>query len=212
MPDELGVSTCAPSIAIFLDLQSSGIPIRGEAGVGYRLERGFELPPLTFTSDELEGLVLGARIVSAWGDPELATAVSSAITRIEAVLPEALRQVVLDTPMYVADWPGRQERAGEMAKLRRAIGEHRVLEIRYVRGDGEESLRTIRPLGLYFWGKSWTLAAWCELRDDYRSFRPDRMRHVELLQREFDPDGQIGLAEFLSRVEQSNPFWSESDE
>jgi predicted DNA-binding transcriptional regulator YafY len=211
LADELRVSTRTVYRDI-ADLQGSGIPIRGEAGVGYRLERGFELPPLTFTHEELEGLVLGARIVSAWGDPELAAAVGSAITRIEAVLPEALRQVVLDTPLFVPDFPGRRNMAGEMATLRRAIGEHRVLDLTYVRADGDRSERTVRPLGLYFWGKKWTLAAWCELRSDYRSFRPDRMERVELLQRSFDPDGEIALSEFLRRVEQENPFWEEASE
>jgi predicted DNA-binding transcriptional regulator YafY len=211
LADELRVSTRTVYRDI-ADLQGSGIPIRGEAGVGYRLERGFELPPLTFTHEELEGLVLGARIVSAWGDPELAAAVGSAIRRIEAVLPEGLRQVVLDTPLFVPDYPGRRYMAGEMATLRRAIGEHRVLDLTYVRADGERSERTVRPLGLYFWGKKWTLAAWCELRNDYRSFRPDRMERVELLQRGFDPEGEISLSEFLQRVERENPFGEDPPE
>jgi predicted DNA-binding transcriptional regulator YafY len=96
--DELGVSkrTIYRDVA---DLQGSGVPIRGEAGVGYRLERGYELAPLIFTSDELAGLVLGARIVAAWGDPDLASAVATAMTKVEAVLPEGLRRVVLDTPL-----------------------------------------------------------------------------------------------------------------
>jgi len=87
------------------DLERSGIPIRGEAGVGYRLERGYELPPLTFNSEELEGLVLGARLVSAWADPELAAAVSSAMTKVEAVVPEALRRVLLDTALFAPGGP-----------------------------------------------------------------------------------------------------------
>ena len=99
---ELGVSkrTVYRDVA---DLQGSGVPIKGEAGVGYRLERGYELAPLIFTSDELSGLVLGARIVSAWGDAELASAVASALTKIEAVLPEALRRVVLETPLFAPE-------------------------------------------------------------------------------------------------------------
>lgn len=90
-----------------IDLQTSGIPIRGEAGVGYRLERGFELPPLTFTSEELEGLALGARIVAAWGDPGLASAVNSAMTRIESVLPPALRKVLIETPLFAPQFQSR---------------------------------------------------------------------------------------------------------
>ena len=195
---ELGVSkrTVYRDVA---DLQGSGIPIRGEAGVGYRLERGYELAPLIFTSDELAGLVLGARIVSAWGDAELASAVASALTKIEAVLPEALRRVVLETPLFAPELPGASAMAGELALLRRAIGERHLVHFRYAREDGAESERDARPLGLFFWGRKWTLAAWCELRQDYRSFRPDRMQGVELLARSFDPADGISLAGFLAK-------------
>lgn len=195
---ELGVSkrTVYRDVA---DLQGSGIPIKGEAGVGYRLERGYELAPLIFTSDELAGLVLGARIVSAWGDAELASAVGSALTKIEAVLPEALRRVVLETPLFAPEMPGASVMAGELTLLRRAIGERRLVHFRYAREDGAESERDARPLGLFFWGRKWTLAAWCELRQDYRSFRPDRMREVRLLESSFDPADGVSLAGFLAK-------------
>lgn len=184
------------------DLQRSGVPIRGEAGVGYRLERGFELPPLTFTGEELEGLALGARIVAAWGDPELAKAVGAAISKIEAVIPPGLRETLMDAPLFA---PGF-ERAAWMARhldaLRRAIGTRAVVRLRYEREDGEASDRDVRPLGLYFWGNKWTLAAWCELRRDYRSFRPDRMESVEATGRLFDPSEGPSLQEYLRRTEQ----------
>jgi predicted DNA-binding transcriptional regulator YafY len=183
------------------DLQTSGIPIRGEAGVGYRLERGFELPPLTFTSEELEGLVLGARIVAAWGDPELAAAVGSAMSRIEAVLPSALRKVLIETPLFAPQFTVRSEMTRDVATIRRAIGEHRVLHLSYERADGEQSTRDVRPLGLYFWGNKWTLAAFCELRGDYRSFRPDRMREVTLRDEVFDGTDGIHLQGFLENME-----------
>jgi predicted DNA-binding transcriptional regulator YafY len=196
--DELGVSkrTVYRDVA---DLQGSGVPIRGEAGVGYRLDRGYELAPLIFTSDELEGLVLGARVVEAWGDPDLADAVGSAMTKIEAVLPETLRRVLLETPLFAPGLPSSSAMAGELSLLRRAIGERRVIHFRYAREDGAESERDARPLGLYFWGRKWTLAAWCELRGDYRSFRPDRMREVQLVERRFDPADGISLAGFMAK-------------
>jgi predicted DNA-binding transcriptional regulator YafY len=196
--DELGVSkrTIYRDVA---DLQGSGIPIRGEAGVGYRLERGFELAPLIFTSDELESLVLGARIVAAWGDADLAAAVGSAMTKVEAVLPDTLRRVVLETPFFAPGAPSGAAMAGELTVLRRAIGERRFVHFRYRREDGEESERDARPLGLYFWGRKWTLAAWCEARSDYRSFRPDRMREVRMVERSFDPADGISLAGFLAK-------------
>lgn len=183
------------------DLEIAGVPIRGEAGVGYRLDRAFELPPLTFTSEELQGLVLGARIVASWGDSELAQAVGRAMLRIESVLPETLRDVLIETPLFA---PGRGHgaiMAREVAVMRRAIAESRLLHLSYTTPDGRDSERDVRPLGLYFWGNRWTLAAWCELRQDYRSFRPDCIRELDLLQETFDPADGINLADFLARMD-----------
>ncbi len=179
------------------DLQRSGVPIRGEAGVGYRLERGFELPPLTFTGEELEGLALGARIVAAWGDPELAKAVGSAISKIEAVIPAGLREALLEAPLFAPGFDRASWMARHLETLRGAIGSRAVVNLRYHREDGEPSDRNVRPLGLYFWGNKWTLAAWCELREDYRSFRPDRMEQVTLSGRRFDPNDGPNLEEYL---------------
>jgi predicted DNA-binding transcriptional regulator YafY len=181
------------------DLERSGVPIRGEAGVGYRLERGYELPPLTFNAEELEGLVLGARLVAAWADSELASAVGSAMTKVEAAVPEALRRVLLDTALFAPGGPWAAAMARELPLLRRAIGERRRIRFSYTRGDGEQSERTVRPLGLFFWGSKWTLAAWCELREDYRTFRPDRMEAVKLLDDLFAPEDGPSLAAFLQR-------------
>jgi predicted DNA-binding transcriptional regulator YafY len=183
------------------DLVYSGVPIRGEAGVGYRLDRGFELPPLTFTTEELEGLALGARFVAAWGDRDLAAAVGSAMTKIEAVIPEALRRALLDTPLFTPGFDRAAEMSRHVGSLRRAIGERRCIHFGYTKEDGSDSTRDVRPLGLYFWGNRWTLAAWCELRSDYRSFRPDRMHDLELLEREFDPEEGPSLGEYIESME-----------
>ncbi len=163
------------------DLELSGVPIRGEAGVGYRLERGFELPPLTFRPDEIEALVLGARVVASWGDAELAEAAKSAMARIAAAAPASLHPTLASAGLF-APATSRAERASRrLGPLRKAIGERRKLRIAYVDEKGDASARVIWPLGLYFWGPSWSLAAWCELRNDFRSFRPDRMARVEPL-------------------------------
>lgn len=200
LAQELGVSKRTVYRDI-RDLEASGIPIRGEAGVGYQLRGGFELPPLTFNADEIEGLVLGARIVQAWGGDDLAAAAASAMSKVEAVLPEPLRRVLLNTALFAPSRPRAAAMAGEMGLLRRAITEHRRMRFGYTREDGGESVRTVRPLGLYFWGTKWTLASWCEMRKDYRSFRPDRMGSVELLENHFDGSDGISLAGFLSHLE-----------
>lgn len=199
LAEELGVSTRTVYRDV-QDLQRSGVPIRGEAGVGYRLERGYELPPLTFSHEELEGLALGARFVAAWGGPELATAASQAITKIEAVLPDALRGVLGAAPLFAPSFPSTEAMAAHLGILRRGISESRLIHFRYQREDGEPSEREARPLGLYFWGNKWTLAAWCELRSDYRSFRPDRMEDVHLVDRSFDAENGPNLGGFLARM------------
>ena len=145
------------------DLGRSGVPIEGEAGVGYIL-RGFDVPPLMFTREEIEALVVGARMVEAWTTERLAAAARLALQKIEAALPERLR-AELDKPRMIE-------------RIRLAIAESHRLEFDYRREDGKASRRAVQPLGLYFWGNVWTLAAWCELRSDFRSFRLDRISGI----------------------------------
>jgi predicted DNA-binding transcriptional regulator YafY len=198
--DELGVSkrTIYRDIA---DLQGSGVPIDGEAGVGYRIDRSFELPPLTFNAEEIESLVLGARIVASWSDPDLADAVRSAMAKIEAALPEPLHRVLLETALFAPGRPSAAARSVDLGILRRAISEHRRVQFSYRRADGAASARTVRPLALYFWGTKWTLATWCEFRHDYRSFRPDRMQHVAACDETFDGSDGIHLQAYLEKTE-----------
>ena len=162
------------------DLVASGVPVEGEAGVGYRL-RGFELPPLMFSRDEVEALVLGARIVESWTDPGLARAASEALGKIEAVLPRDRSHLVRTTPLFAPDDHWRAETAVDFSTLRMAVRESRRLRFCYTDAQGAESERTVRALGLSFYGPVWTLAAWCELRQDFRVFRLDRMRDLEVL-------------------------------
>jgi predicted DNA-binding transcriptional regulator YafY len=197
---ELGVSkrTIYRDIA---DLKATGVPIEGEAGVGYRIDRGFELPPLAFNAQEIESLVLGARIVASWGDSDLAEAVNSAMTKVEAVLPEPLRRVLLETALFAPGRASTPAMTSELAVLRRATADHRTVRFDYTRADGALSSRTVRPLGLYFWGTKWTLAAWCEYRKDYRSFRPDRMREVRMQDETFDGSDGIHLQAYHENTE-----------
>jgi predicted DNA-binding transcriptional regulator YafY len=161
------------------DLVASGTPIEGEAGVGYALKREYDLPPLMFDPDELEALALGARIASSFGDEGLGRASETALSKIEAVLPSRLRARLAASPLYAPrTWAGRSS-SYALAVARTALSERRRLLIQYRRRDGDESERVVRPLGAFFWGRSWTLAAWCELRRDFRTFRLDRMERIE---------------------------------
>lgn len=170
------------------DLVKSGAPIDGEAGVGYRLRRGYQVPPLMFTGDELEALVVGAKLVQAWGDAALGRAAAQAMARIEAVLPRALEsRVAASGRRFLAlDCLQPSPLREPMALLRAGMERGRLVQVRYRRADGEVSRRALWPLGLVFWGHCWTLGAWCELRQSFRTFRVDRILEVELLDRTFD--------------------------
>jgi len=179
------------------DLEYSGVPIQGEAGVGYQLQRGYELPPLTFNAAEIEALVLGARIVATHGDEEIAMAAKSAMEKVEAVLPPALRGVLAKTALFAPGWGSAPEALGP---IRRAIGDRRKIHFTYKTPKGVESERTVRPLALYYWRTSWSIAAWCELREDYRNFRPDRMGEYTILKETFPEDDGISVEAFHEQM------------
>lgn len=182
------------------DLVTSGVPIRGEAGIGYALERGFDLPPLMFTDDELEALVLGARVVQSWADPSLAEAARLAVEKVEAVLPERLQERVGKAALFAPGFHVPVESTRELGTLRRAIRERRRARLAYLDRAAAPTERTIRPLGLFFWGHSWTVAAWCELRAGFRGFRLDRMQKLELTEHTFEDEAGRTLADFFIHV------------
>ncbi len=155
------------------DLVGCGVPIDGEAGVGYILRAGFELPPLMFTRDELAALTLGARFVKAWGGARLALAAEEALVKIAAVLPEPERNAAAETNLFAMAFELPDSARKILDQLDAAIRSRRRVRVAYQALGGERTERTLRPLGLYHWGKVWTLAAWCELRDDFRNFRAD---------------------------------------
>ncbi len=163
------------------DLIESGVPIEGEPGVGYRLHKDFELRPLTFNVEELQALVLGARLVEAWADPEMGVAVRSAMNKVEMVLPEPLQAAMLRTALFGPPMRVQHEADAHLPRLRRAISDEDWVKLRYVDAKGSETERAVVPLALYFWGKRWLLAAYCWLRNSYRSFRVDRIAACTLL-------------------------------
>lgn len=156
------------------DLVRAGTPIDGEAGVGYRLRPEYDLPPLMFTRDEIHALVIGARIVAQMGDPMLARASESILAKVAAILPRDLVPLLTDTPFYVPPSVGRAS-SDALLVIREALADHRTLRLRYTDEQGRSSDRVVRPLGVFFWGRTWTLAAWCETRSDFRNFRIDRI-------------------------------------
>ncbi len=182
------------------DLSLSGVPIEGEAGVGYALRRDFDLPPLMFDYEEIEALTAGARMVQAWSSPKLARAAQAALDKIAAALPNDKRIAMERTRLYAPTFHIDRELGKTLDTMREAIVANRRLAFRYKDHEGAASERSVRPLGLYFWGERWTLAAWCEMRLDFRNFRLDRVAAVTTGARFPDEPGKR-LEDFLRSVE-----------
>jgi hypothetical protein len=158
------------------DLQYQGVPIEGEAGVGYRLGAGFDLPLLIFTPQEAQALVVMTRVAQQWLDPVLARASESALSRVLSVLPAEQRHAAQHTPVYSPPWGLTAEQQPRLQLWREATQGTHKLALIYSDAQGRTSERTVWPLGSFFWGAVWTLVAWCETRQDFRSFRLDRIQ------------------------------------
>lgn len=182
------------------DLQGSGVPIDGEAGVGYLLRQGYDLPPLMFDSEEMAALVIGARIVRAWGGTKMALAAEEALVKIEAVLPREIKQNLVQTPVYALDFQAPTQQRDRLDLLNNAIVELGELELTYMDVNNNPSSRTIRPLGLFYWGKTWTLVGWCLLRNDFRSFRVDRMNNLRLTTNTYEHQSGKTLSDYLAQM------------
>ncbi len=183
------------------DLSLSGVPVTGEAGVGYRLRPGFETPPIMFNKVELAALRLGARMVQGWADPELAKSAAAALAKIECALPEDDGSKVTtqdsQVPIFVPDFFIPAVPKQHLRLAREALESRRKLRLQYTDVRGDSSERTVRPLGLAYWGRTWTIAAWCELRQDYRDFRVDRITAVALTEEAIPEDPHVSLANYL---------------
>jgi predicted DNA-binding transcriptional regulator YafY len=180
------------------DLIAAGTPIAGEAGIGYRLQPGYDLPPLMFDREEIQALVLGARIVAQFGDPALARASESILSKVAAVLPKDLEPLLADTRLFVPNTRSRARSAAGLAVAREALVAQRRIRLMYSNEKGEETERDVRPLGVFFWGKTWTLAAWCELRTGFRNFRLDRVGQATLGDR-FEEEAGRTLRDMLAQ-------------
>ena len=156
-------------------LMAQRVPIRGEAGIGYVLDSGFDMPPLMLTSDEVEAAVLGAQWVAGRGDPALARAAKDLIAKIAATVPERLRPVVLEPAVTSAMWKTHEVEALDMAQVRAWIHAGRKITLDYRDQEDRASLRTIWPLLIGYRETTRLLVAWCESRDDFRTFRTDRV-------------------------------------
>lgn len=178
-------------------LVASGVPIEGERGVGYMLREPIFLPPLTLTEDELQALQLGAEIIRKAADDTLAEAAQTLLTKINGVVPARHQNRNFLAGMTVM--PQRPTaQLPHLPLIRRAIADKRVLTITYAALTDATSTRTIRPLNVEFWGHVWTLTAWCDLRQDFRHFRVDRITECAETGVVFGDEAGKTLADFVA--------------
>ncbi|NMH64474.1 helix-turn-helix transcriptional regulator [Shewanella salipaludis] len=165
------------------DLCLSGIPIEGEAGVGYLLRHEVNVPPLMFTEAELEAIQVGMRMVQTWGGKELGSAAKQALIKVEAVLPARLQrnQSLMFSPDFYLD----SDEFQFLDPLRNAASAREYVKLCYQDANRVQTEREVRPLAIYFWRGTWTLLTWCELRADFRNFRVDRIVALDKLGRFF---------------------------
>jgi predicted DNA-binding transcriptional regulator YafY len=164
-----------------VDLQRSGVPIEGEAGVGYVLRQGADVPPLMFDADEIEAVVVGIRFARAFAGKRLGESAARALDKIEAAVPAHVRAAAERAAILAPRWRGESTEAfGTLLDtLNEAIGMRRVLRIDYRDAGDACSTRDVEPLCIVFWGGSWTLGGWCRLRGAFRQFRLERIASME---------------------------------
>jgi predicted DNA-binding transcriptional regulator YafY len=184
------------------DLIASGVSIQGEAGVGYALPASFDLPPLMFNEEEIEALVLGARVVKSFADPALASAADDVLAKVEAVLPQRLKDRIAATTLFALNF--RKKENKEFTLLRQAIKAQKKVELMYQDKAQAKTARIVQPLGLFYWGTSWSLGAWCELRQDFRNFRLDRMEVVRVSDEAFELLPGRRLEDFFRHYQEEN--------
>jgi len=170
-------------------LQARRVPIEGAAGVGYVLRKGFDLPPLMFTIDEVEAIAVGARLVRRLKDPKLQAAADAVLAKVTVVVPERLRQHIADTPVYVSPGMTAEAEGADLAEVRAAIRDSAKLYISYADEQGRRTNRVIWPIAMAYYVDVTLIGAWCELRADYRNFRVERIQSSKMLEEHFDQHG-----------------------
>ena len=169
-------------------LQARRVPIEGAPGIGYLLPKGFDLPPLMFTMEEVAAIVVGARLVQRTGDAGLQQAAESVLSKVTVILPETLRAHLTSAPFFVSRQGAEASPVIDLSEIRDAIRNHRKLRLTYADDLGHRTRRTVWPVAIAYYVRSTLIAAWCELRQDYRHFRADRVISATVLDEEFPSD------------------------
>mgnify|MGYP000120817243 CR=1 FL=1 len=186
-------------------LQEQGANIEGEAGVGYVLKPGFLLPPLMFTEEEIEALVLGARWVAQRTDSQLSDGAQNALNKISAVLPVELTDILDDTTLLIGPSKESTTDTVDMAEVRQAIRDERILSIDYLDLKDNKTQRRIWPFALGYFDQVRVLVAWCELRQEIRNFRTDRILSSELIDTRYATPRHALLKRWRATFHESKP-------
>lgn len=179
-------------------LQARRVPIEGERGIGYVLRQGFSLPPLMFTADEIDAIAVGARMVRRIRNSKLRAAADRVLSKVTAIVPDALRAHLVAGPLFVSDGSAAVPHAVDLADVRGAIRERRKIRIAYLDETATLTRRTIRPIAMVYYVDVTLIAAWCELRSDYRHFRVERIQASEILPDKFPSENGRLLREWLA--------------
>jgi predicted DNA-binding transcriptional regulator YafY len=183
------------------ELIAQGVPIDGEAGVGYRMQSGFDLPPLMFTKHEAQALVAAVRLAQPRLDTALAAHAEGAMSKILAVLPSAARAAAESLAVYAPPVGPDEATRRRLESLRVAAEGRNLVHIEYVDLQQRRSERLVRPLGCFYWSAVWTLAAWCEARNGFRNFRVDRIEKLAVTEQRFRDEPGKTLADLFRLVE-----------
>ncbi len=180
------------------DLVLSGVPVTGEAGVGYVLDRGYHLPPIMFDVEEIEAMLLGIAMVNSWTDEKTATAARRALSKVRNVLGENEREILAGTSLFAPPSESRVPWSVDFSFLKSSIRAKQKLALDYVNESKAASQRVVRPLALVFFGPVWVLLAWCEMRQDFRSFRLDRIETASIYGENFTDEPGKGVKDYLA--------------
>ncbi|HMB72514.1 MAG TPA: YafY family protein [Gammaproteobacteria bacterium] len=187
------------------DLAASGVPIRGEPGIGYELDKSYYLPPVRFSVDEIEAISLGISMVRSWTDAAFAERADQALQRIRDVLPGDLIEQTQELALFSVPSASKPPWTVSFSGLRRCILDKRKVRLAYTDEHGQRTRRTVRPLSMVFFGPVWLLVAWCEKRQDFRAFRLDRIRRADELGERFVDEPDKSLARYIERVRAEAP-------
>lgn len=179
-------------------LQASRVPIEGAPGLGYVLRRGFDLPPLMFTIEETDAIAIGVRLLRRLRDPKLESAAQSVLGKLAAVVPRELQPQLVAAPLYVSGGSAPDVTGVDLSQLRNAIRETRKVAISYADEEGRRTQRTIWPIAMAYYVDVTLVGAWCELRNDFRHFRVDRIAASQVLDERFSADSKRLMAEWAA--------------